>query len=113
MFRRGRHRAPRQCADHLGELTRIRRDLQWFKDQCSALNKETDHLRAQIKMLQKELGSEDPTKPLPVAELRARMAAQAPAMIKARTVEGFTIMLPVGNRRTRRVRPVPSWALRE
>lgn len=110
-MRRGRHRASKQCADHIREIARANADLKWFKDQCGALNREVDRLRGKLGALQRELGTEDPTHPIPVAELRAEIRSRAPEMIKGRTAEGFTILLPVGSGRARRHRP--SWALRD
>jgi len=112
MFRRGRHRAHPGCVDHLRDLATAKSDLKWMSGHIERLTDDLSRATAQLRSLQQELGTECPTEPLPVAELRDQIRRNAPEMIKAHTVEGFTIMLPVGSTRARHVRR-PSWALRD
>lgn len=79
----------------------MKNDLRWMSGHIENLTRELERSTAQLRALQGELGTEEPTRPLSVAELKSRLRRQAPDMIKARNPQGFTIMLPVGNRQAR------------
>jgi hypothetical protein len=113
MFRRGRHRAPKHCTDHLAKIAEQEKDLKWYQQCHERFVDDINALKDQIHRLQTELGSEDPTEPIPVHQLRNQLRQHIPHSVKVVTENGSMMLLPVGHTRTRRVRPAPSWALRE
>ena len=110
MSRRARHKAPHQCCHHLHDLEVAQGDIKIMSGLIERINGEKDRLERQVRMLRAELTGETVTEELSVAQIRAQMRRTAPEAVPVTTVEGRTMLLPVGrSNRSRRVRPVPSW----
>lgn len=111
MFKKGHHRAPRGCKNHLEELKINQEDIRLLSRMIETLNAQKEALEDQVRHLRSQLGSEDVTEELSVAQIRAQMRRTTPDVVKCAIGEGPTMLLPVGNNRARNVKRRPSWAI--
>lgn len=110
MSRRARHKAPKQCCTHVSDLETAQGEVSLLTELISKISNERDALQRSVWALRRELTGEQPTEILSQAQIRAQMRRTAPDVVPVTTVDGSTMLLPVGrSNRTRRVRPVPSW----
>lgn len=113
MFKKGAHRAPRGCRNHLLELTMLTEDIKTMSRLIEKVTAERTALEAEVRALRTELGVDAPTEVLTVAQIRAQMRQTTPVAVPVITDKGSTMLLPVGNNKTRKVKRVPSWARTE
>ncbi len=114
MSRKARHRRDgdhRKCCAHLQDLKTAEDDIKLMSGIIEKINYDRMALENQIKELRAELTGEEITEELSVAQIRAHMRNTAPAVVPIVDHRGFTMWLPVGKPKTRRVRPVPTWAV--
>jgi hypothetical protein len=111
MSRRARHKAPHRCCAHLHDLKTAQGDIKLMSGIIEKINSDRSALENRIKKLQAELTGEEVTEELSVAQIRAHMRNTAPAVVPITDHRGFTMWLPVGKPKARRVRPVPTWSV--
>lgn len=108
MSRRARHKRHHQC-DHLHDLEVAQADIKVMSGLLQKVDQEKHRLERQVRMLRAELKGETVTEELSLAQIRAQMRRTAPVAVPVTTPEGSTMLLPVGNKGTRRVQR-PTWA---
>jgi hypothetical protein len=114
MFKRGNHRAPRGCRNHLDEIATLTEDIRIMSRLIERATAERMAAEADLRALRTEFGVDAPTEVLSVAQIRAQMRRTAPVVVPVVTEEGSTMLLPVGNNQARKVkRQAPSWARAE
>lgn len=106
---KARHRARKGCCNHVGELATAQGDIRLMSELIERITEQRDSLERQVRALRMELTGERPTEVLSKAQIRAQMRRTAPDAVPVVTVEGSTMLLPVGKIRARRARP--SWAV--
>lgn len=111
MSRRAKHKAPHRCCDHLHDLETALNDIKIMSGLIEKVNGERNALDHQVRRLRAELTGETITEELSAAQIRAHMRNTAPAVVPIVDHRGFTMWLPVGKPKARRVRPVPTWAV--
>lgn len=111
MSRRARHKAPKQCCTHVDELATAQGDIRLLSDLVERINADRDSLVRQVRALRAELTGQTETETLSRAQIRAQMRRTAPDAVPASTVEGRTMLLPVGRSdKARPARPRSVWA---
>lgn len=111
MSRRARHKAPKQCCTHVDELQTALSDIHLLSDLIEKINADRDSLVRQVRALRAELTGQTETEVLSRAQIRAHMRRTAPEAVPVSTVEGRTMLVPVGRSdKARPVRPTSIWA---
>jgi hypothetical protein len=111
MFKKGAHRAPKGCKDHLGEITTLTEDIRLMSRLIERVTAQRTVLEEEVRRLRIELGVDAPTEVMTIAQIKAHMRRTTPVEVPVVTEEGSTMLLPVGNNKTRKVkRRATSWA---
>jgi hypothetical protein len=103
MSRRARHKAPKKCCDHVDQLEVAQADIHLLSDLIEKINADRDSLVRQVRALRAELTGQTETETLSRAQIRAHMRRTAPDVVPVSTVEGRTMLVPVG--RSDKARP--------
>lgn len=108
IFKRGRHRAPRGCHDHVIQIARHNREIEICEQIMCKLSDDRDSLQRENQRLRRQVAAlkfAPVTEPLPPVLPAADMIHPTAMMVPL----GPSVMVPATDRRNRDHRP--NWAL--